>query len=335
MAALLAAIALGALEWHWRTAGASASVNPSSDRALWAFHRRKLDHDNQAIAIIGTSRALFDIDPDELSRAASAQNVRQLAIVATHPLAVLEDLAADQDFKGRIICELTEESLSTTAWESQRPYTNVRGEHFTVPERYGAFMRAHVEEQVVLLNPALATLNRVKWSALGMTDVRTRWNANRSSDCVAGHEMPLEWSAAAVDSALAAARADLSISFEHQLSRLGRVVDRLQRRAIPIAFVRAPVAPAIQEFYNRHLPRAEYWDRMVEAIDAPFIRADDFSELSGFHPPDGSHLCGSDAIVFTGRLSNLLISRNLLGPSGRAPEPANDVERTPEWRDAE
>lgn len=316
LALFLALIVLGGIELYWREAGLKASVNPSADKALWAFQRTRVNDDPDALAIVGTSRALYDLHQKTLSRETGYTHVRQLAIAGSHPLATLEDLAEDPQFKGRIICELTEQALSTVPWESQRPYINRRGEHFTLPERWGSVVRAKIEEQVVLLSPAAATLNRIKWSALhrtlGVTEWRINWTSDRTTACVPGHLPRKEWFTFVTDQELAAARQDLSVSFESRLSRLKGIVQRLQDRGVPVIFVRTPVTPDMEALYEKHLPRKDYWDRMVSEIDAPFVRADDYPQLSLFHPPDGSHLCGEDPQVYTERLSAIFKSENLL-----------------------
>jgi hypothetical protein len=302
-----------------------ASVNPSADKALWAFQRTRANDDPDTLAIVGTSRALYDLDTQALAKATGYTHVRQLAIAGSHPLATLEDLAADPDFKGRILCELTEQALATAPWNSQRNYTDRRGEHFTLPERWGSVIRAQVEEHVALVNPAAATLNRVKWAglraSLGVSEWRVHWASNRSSACVAGHEPRMQWFMFVTDQELAAARRDLSGSFAERLARLDAIVRRLHDRGIPVVFIRAPVAPEMAALYEKHLPRKDFWDRMVSQVDAPFVRADDYPELSAFHPPDGSHLCGEDPKVFTQELGAILKSGKLLArhESRRAP----------------
>jgi hypothetical protein len=314
---LLTAIALtlavaGAFEMYWRSEGVTPSVNPSADQSLWAFHRVQLDASGSSLAILGTSRALFDIDISTLRANLGASNIRQLAIAATHPMASLEDLAEDRDFNGTVLCEINEEALAHGPWESQRAYNNRRAEHFTLPERWGGYLRARIEDHVAILNPAVSNLNRIKWNAFGITDVRTKWTSDRTSACVPGHEMPIEWNLAAADAALSAANEDLGSSFETQLARFDAVVNRLHSRGVQVIFVRAPVAPEMERLYEHYLPRAQFWDRMVAAVDAPFIRSDDYAALDSFMPPDGSHLCADDPRLFTQRLLDILRRRKLL-----------------------
>jgi hypothetical protein len=319
LALLLAFIVLGGIELYWRENGLEASINPSADKALWAFQRTRVNDDPDALAIVGTSRALYDFHQKTLSEETGYTHVRQLAIAGSHPLATLEDLADDPQFKGRIICELTEQALSTVPWESQRPYTYRRGGHFTLPERWGSVVRAKIEEHVVLLSPAAATLNRMKWAALsralGATEWRVHWASDRTTACVPGHLPRKEWFTFVTDQELATARHDLAVSFESRVSRLNGIVQRLHARGVPVIFVRAPVTPDMEALYEKHLPRKDYWDRMVADIDAPFVRADDYPQLSMFSPPDGSHLCGEDPQLYTKRLSAILKSENLLGRS--------------------
>src|SRR5688572_2540051 len=99
LALLLTFIVLGGIELYWREAGLEASINPSADKALWAFQRIRVNDDPDALAIVGTSRALYDFHQKTLSEETGYTHVRQLAIAGSHPLATLEDLADDPQFK--------------------------------------------------------------------------------------------------------------------------------------------------------------------------------------------------------------------------------------------
>jgi hypothetical protein len=314
IAVMLAAALCGLLEWRARATGTRPSVNPSSDMALWAHHRKALSNDPRALAILGTSRVLFDIDLAVLARETGRTNLRQLGIVGTNAFATLEDLAADVEFSGDVLVDINEESLAPPNWDSQRAYGDRRSAHFTLPERWGALVRAGIEEKLAFLNPALSNLNRIKWVSFGITDVRTQMSAMRTLGCVAGHEMPMEWNLAAAQSAIPAARTALATTLPAQIERLRGIVARLQARGSSVVFFRPPLAPELEDIYAEHLPRREFWEPVADRIGAPALRADDFPELASFVPPDGSHLCQADAAEFTRRLAGILRARRWLQP---------------------
>ncbi len=311
---LLTAALCALLEWRVRAGGAAPSVNPSADMALWAHHRRALNGDARALAVLGTSRVMFDIDLRMLALATGRTNVRQLGVVGSNAFATLEDLANDGDFTGAILVDINEESLAPANWDTQRRYADRRGVHFTWPERWGGLVRAHVEEHAAFLNPAVSNLNRIKWAAFGITDNRTHMSATRELGCVDGHEMPIEWNLAAGEAAIPAARVALERTLPAQLERLHSLVQRLQARGIAVVFFRPPLAAPLEAIYEQHLPRERFWDPIALALDAPVLRASDIPELAGFDPPDGSHLCRSDAREFTLRLARILRERGLLEP---------------------
>ena len=111
---LLGALALfvllmAAWEWHWRAYGAAPGYR-NSDGA-WADQRRRLNTgEGGKTVLIGSSRMLFDVQLPEWERATGERPI-QLALEGTSPLPVLEDLAVDPDFTGRLVVDTTPTSL--------------------------------------------------------------------------------------------------------------------------------------------------------------------------------------------------------------------------------
>lgn len=98
---LLMLLGLLAWEWHWRAFGASPGYRNSDGQ--WAEQRRRIDGDDgDATVLLGASRVLFDIDLDTWERVAGERPI-QLAVEGTTPLPMLEDLADDPDFSGRVL----------------------------------------------------------------------------------------------------------------------------------------------------------------------------------------------------------------------------------------
>ncbi|MEO6365287.1 MAG: hypothetical protein ABIO38_04455, partial [Luteimonas sp.] len=105
VALVLAALLLGAWEWHWRAFGATPGYRNSDGQ--WAQQRRRINAgEGDGTVLIGSSRVLFDVQLPVWERVAGERPI-QLALEGTSPLPILEDLAADPDFTGRLLVGVT------------------------------------------------------------------------------------------------------------------------------------------------------------------------------------------------------------------------------------
>src|SRR5450755_3594811 len=98
---MLVLIAAMAWEVRVRSIGYAPTLNDTED--LWAQTRRRVEPGS--IAIVGDSRAWFDLDLEELQRGLGSRPV-QLALPGSCAYPVLEDLAKDEHFHGTIICSI-------------------------------------------------------------------------------------------------------------------------------------------------------------------------------------------------------------------------------------
>ena len=100
-AAILALLAIGAWEWHWRAFGVTPSYRNSN--GSWAQQRQRIDHgEGHKTVLIGSSRVLFDVQLPQW-QAITGERPIQLALEGTSPVPILEDLAADPHFTGRLL----------------------------------------------------------------------------------------------------------------------------------------------------------------------------------------------------------------------------------------
>jgi len=108
-AILLAALAIalaGAAGWEIYMRQLGLAPDLGDGKAHWAIERRKIDRGDVAVAIVGSSRILFNTNLDEFERLTGTRPV-QLALPGTPPRAFLHDLAEDPDFRGLAIVGVT------------------------------------------------------------------------------------------------------------------------------------------------------------------------------------------------------------------------------------
>jgi hypothetical protein len=92
---------LGGWEVYCRSQGFETFYDDND--ALWADKRAKVyAPSDKATVFIGSSRIKFDLDIPTWEKIAGEEAI-QLAIVGSSPRPVLEDLANDENFKGKLL----------------------------------------------------------------------------------------------------------------------------------------------------------------------------------------------------------------------------------------
>src|SRR6266498_2908622 len=93
-------------EYHWRSKGFPIAYN--DDDALWAKKRSEVYTPiSSSTVFIGSSRIKFDLDIPTWQNI-TGEKVIQLSMVGTSPRPLLQDLANDEKFKGKLIIDVTE-----------------------------------------------------------------------------------------------------------------------------------------------------------------------------------------------------------------------------------
>ena len=105
---LLAVLVLGACEISWRLIGVQPCL---SDLLAFAqLERAALDSSN-AVALIGSSRVLCDLDPRVLRHELPKHHFYQLARGGQSGLPMLEELAKTETFRGLVLCDFNEDHV--------------------------------------------------------------------------------------------------------------------------------------------------------------------------------------------------------------------------------
>src|SRR5436190_4935654 len=118
LALALALIFMISWELYWRNRGFGPSFN--DDKVLWASKRKEVYKPiDQATVFIGPSRIKFDLDIPTWEKLTGEKAI-QLAIVGTSPRLILNDLANDEKFKGKLIMDATEFSIFSGVGRRER-----------------------------------------------------------------------------------------------------------------------------------------------------------------------------------------------------------------------
>jgi hypothetical protein len=310
---LFCCVAFTACELFWRASGARPEP---SDLLGFARLRTAVRNSPDAVALLGSSRVLCDIDPRILARYLPGRRFFQLAINGQSGLPLLEDLAHDDRFRGLVLCE-----FHPRHFLAEYPFVDdIPALRFAQRWRYGEFVDAwlteHVKEHSVVLGgdlwdlisrklnpqlpgPRLEQSRDDRFLGLSLT--------GKDNSQLIARWMQMEEEA----SAKSRAKHFTQKAFE----RVPRWVEAIRRRGGDVVFIRMPVSGSLKYQEERLFPSV---GSMMSALVAGKITLIDSAAeagLNGFECPDESHLDATDATRFSSVLARLLRDRELLHPT--------------------
>lgn len=291
---------------------------------LWAHQRSQIYHPiEDATVFIGSSRIKFDLDVETWERLTGEKAV-QLACVGSTPRPLLDDLANDPDFKGKVVVDVTEGLFfSMSPNNFKRPNEGINYYHEITPAQRASFLiNKPLESGFVFLDKDKFSLNTLlnnleipnrpgvfsapifardfgisKFSRqefLGkkfMQDTN-QWNQQRgvwATFAKANRFPPV--TGKPLDSIMLAVRSS---------------VDKIKSRGGEVIFVRTPSSGPFLAGEQKGFPRDKYWDRLLMETKCEGVHFMDFPEISTYQCPEFSHLSPDDAIDFTKHFVNIL-----------------------------
>ncbi|MBC7991350.1 MAG: hypothetical protein H7Y19_17455 [Luteimonas sp.] len=322
-----------AWEWQWRAFGAAPGYR-NSDGA-WAEQRRRINTgEGNKTVLIGSSRMLFDVQLPEWERATGERPI-QLALEGTSPLPVLEDLADDPEFTGRLVMDTTPTSLFLGL--SGRRASVVPYYHEQSPsQRSGHWLsRQFLEPWFAFYDPDFALPVVVRRQAWPDRPGLPRRILVRKLSVQEIDRNTYVWPKVVNDPAylalvrriwelqLALPQPTVDTAQKRQTLRealLGRVtaaVAKLRARGVRVVFIRPPSSGPWQAQEDRMTPRKDSWDLLLQRTGVSGIHFEDYPQLQGYLLPEWSHLGAADAKRFTTALAPL-VARELAREEGGA-----------------
>lgn len=325
LATILVLTGLVCWEAFWRVKGYEPTYN--DDKALWALHRpnARLPMD-EATVFIGSSRIKFDLDIPTWQKLTGEKAV-QLAIVGTSPRLVLKDLAEDENFKGKLVIDITE-----PLFFSQNPIFHKFAEDAlsfykkqSLSEKLSSSVNRALESQLVFLEESRFSISTLlndleipdrpgvfsypafpkgfQWTRFDRQTYMADLFLNDSNEInkqtniwtrlISGDKTPpLEGDA-------------LNAVFEE----VRLAVDKIRSRGGKVIFVRPPSSGPMGAGEKMAFPRDKYWDKILASAEAEGIHFSDYPETSGLICPEWSHLSPGQAKTYTRHLVKRLGER--------------------------
>jgi len=313
------------ISWEVYLRKNGVGVAYDDDKPLWA-HKRAMVYEPKAEAtvLIGSSRNKYDIDIATWSALTNDHPI-QLAIAGNSPLPVLDNLANDKNFKGKLMIDVTEGLFFTTSPHSlndPKERVNYYKEQ-TPAQRFGFYVNAALESKLVMLNKDFYSLNvlfnqlplkkRKGVFALPCECPRDFIEVNFERQNIMSQKF-------LVDTTLQNQVKGLWGFYEkinteppadvHKadsiIATVKLAVDKIRSRGGEVIFVRTPSSGPYWEGEQHAFPRVKYWDKLLAATTSPGIHFTDYDEINHFVCPEFSHLSQQDAIIFTTALVKIL-----------------------------
>lgn len=322
----------------WEAWVRSQQVSPSirNSEGLWAEQRRRIDHgEGDGWVLIGSSRTLFDVQLDAWEKVAGRRPI-QLALEGTSPVAVMEGLADDPKFTGKLLVGVAP-GLFFSGYEYRRPAierfaketpTQWFGQRVSLLfEPWLAFYDPDYALPAILHRQPLANRPGVefkmevrKLSNMGRDRNNRMWrrveNDPEYRDLArriwAQGWQPLAELPPPVREKILKSRAS-------QLDRALAAAAKLKARGVPVVFVQLPYAGHYAESEPDIAPRALTWDPLIEKSGAIGLHFQDHPEMQGYALPEWSHMSAAEADRFTPVFYRLL--QNQLAASATGAQP--------------
>ena len=310
-------------EIYLRSQGIKISYD--DDATLWADKRAMVyEPADKATVFIGSSRNKFDLDIATWQKL-TGDHAIQLAIEGNSPLPILNDLAADEKFKGKLVIDVTEGLFfSTSPQNTTKPATYVSYYKKRTPAQRFSFLVNHqLENGLVFLNKDHLSLNALleglpiprrkgvfalpngcpmdfNPSNFERQDIMTE---RFEKDTILQKQVTGLWDfyrSISKDPPPNVAKTNSMIATVHN------DINKIKARGGQVIFVRTPSSGPYWEGEQKGFPRALFWDKILAETNIPGIHFKDYPAIDHFVCPEFSHLKQSDAIVFTKNLAKIL-----------------------------
>ncbi len=314
---------IGVIAWEYNarvTWGYDAAAYIDS-KGSWTIQRRLIDQsDENTVAVVGSSRILFDLDLDNYEKLTGTRPI-QLALVGTSPKPLLKDLAADEDFKGLLIVGITPGNF----------FSDRGGLFGKNPEYYAKESPTQwLSQQIsMLIEPHLSFYDNSNWplfTLIGRMDFENNvakydpvsmvWTL---SEMDKDRNTKMFWKVEDVPDYQKHAQAtwqnffDLSDKYgappfdlDAFLEGISKDINTIRSRGGDVVFVRTPSSDVYRDRENKNQPREQYWDRLLSETQSVGVHFEDHPQLQGFRTPEWSHLHSDDAPIYTSALVPIL-----------------------------
>lgn len=320
---------LGLICWeiYWRSQGFYPTLD--DNESLWATQRARVEKaGSEDVLLIGSSRVLFDIQLDEWENETGKRPI-QLACVGSSPLPVFHDLVEKTDFNGTILVGVTPGLFFSTTFPEAQPWEwpQSRVDYYykrTYAQRLNHAISMPLQENLAFLSEDQGVDGIKLKELLGQIKLGTR----ALDPMPPFHEFGViekdrnlkMKEIAATDTAYANSIQRVWMFFvkgapppdkESTMTFFLKDLEKFKARGGKVILVRCPSSGDLRMGEKMGLPRAEFYDDLVQKAQVKSYHFEDYRQLPS-ECPEWSHLSAKDAAVFTTELVKIMLADGAL-----------------------
>ena len=296
-------------EIFWRALSHTPSV--TDDAKLWSLERKKIDKKNpRIIALIGASRIMTDLSTDSLRSNFPDYQICNLAITGLGCISALHNLAEDENFKGIVFCDVTEDIiLKSDDSIALKPYFDCYKKSFGFNALINREISTFIQSNFVIFDPHINLI-----LVAGYLADRHRLRPPRYIHTIPDRSIITDYSITDTlkikEERIKARYEDFrkigkpitTDNFLMSLVSMEKDISKIKRRGGEVVLIKFPVSGELKKIDDSHFPKELYWDKMINVISANTIHYINYKNLNGFNCPDYSHLDKKDVPIFSNRL---------------------------------
>ncbi len=325
IAFIIGILSVTAWEAYWRSQGYYPTLN--DEKALWAITRAKVENaTKEDVIVLGSSRAFFDIQVDEWESLTGKKPI-QLASTGSSPLPTFHDIVNNSNFTGTILLGVTPGLFFSTTYPGAFPWNRPQSKvdfykNRTYAQRLNYQLSIPLQKNLVLMSA-----DEEEWSddidlksllrsiKIGNRtdgpveppfyyfgdvnlDRNMRMTTKTSTDTTFANTIKKVWAFFGKG----APPPDKESTTKYFLDDL----KKYKEKGGNIVLMRCPSSGGVRIGENMGLPRAEYWDDLVNQADVKAYHFEDYESLKHLTCPEDSHLSGADADYFTRELLKII-----------------------------
>lgn len=322
MMLLIVITAVFSYEMYLRNKGVEITYDDGPE--LWSDKRAMVyEPSDKQVVFIGSSRIKYDLDIPTWEKQTGLKAI-QLAMVGSTPRSMLEDLANDSNFKGKLIVDITEPLffLDLPPYH-ERPEKGIKYFYSRTPAQRVSFeLNKMLESQFVFLNKDCFSMNAqldliappsrpgifvMPPFPLGFEftqfDRQNYMSESFVNDPASVGAVQQIWGM------LLKARKPPPMTdkqIDDALLTVKKSSDKIKSRGGQVLFVRTPSSGPFRAGEKMGFPREKYWDKLLAVTGCEGIHFEDYPETANFICPEFSHLSHRDARLYTERFIKIL-----------------------------
>jgi hypothetical protein len=308
-------------EGYWRSKGFIATYN--DDKALWANKRKEVYQPKEnATVFIGSSRIKFDLDIPTWESVTGEKAV-QLALVGTSPRLLLQDLANDKNFNGKLVMDVTEVLFFSPAPFVNKSSIEATGFYHkqTPAEKFSCGIDFALESQLAFLEEErfslTALLNDIpvqnrpgvfvfpsfpkdfEWTTYDRQSYMSDMFLSDTNDI---NKVTSIWAMLGADPTPAVDGKELTKIFNEVRSN----IDKIRSRGGKVILTRTPSSGPFAFGEEKKYPKEKYWNQLVAYTGCKGIHYRENPATENLTCPEWSHLAPKDAVFYTRELARSL-----------------------------